>query len=177
MITQNIPKGQISRYVPPEDSDLRWFLGATETNSRPWLFQSRGDWVILLPWVIRTVKICEICSSCVWLVGIRSFYQPPFPKKIDEDYEDFHISKLCKIIRSFTTYCVTRNQQPKAPPIKKNTKCNISSPIRNDTNSCAKDMDFVIYVFQCFSWLSHDKQDSRHLEISWNLYIHNLGLR
>lgn len=42
MTTQNIPKGQISRYVPPEESDLRCFLGATESNSMPWLFLSRG---------------------------------------------------------------------------------------------------------------------------------------
>lgn len=96
-------------------------------------------------------------------MGTRSFYQPPFPKKMDEDYEDFHRAKLCLKKHSFTTYCVTRNQQPKVPPIKKNTKWNISSPIRNDRNSCAKDMDFVISVFHDFHMINPSLRYLRYI--------------
>ena len=50
--------------------------------------------------------------------------------------------------------------------IKKNTKCNISSPIRNDRNSCAKHMDFVIYVFHDFHMINKTQDISKSHEIS-----------
>ena len=98
-------------------------------------------------------NLLDLCLTCGNQVILPTTFPP---KKWMKTMKTFTTQSSVKKIHSFTTYCVTRCQQPKGPTNlekKKKMKWNIRSPIRNDRNSFAKDMGFVVSVFtMTFPW-------------------------